>query len=151
VEGHVLWLHIFHELLVSPNKKSPLTAVVFIVQMDIIRSGPLIKQQAETHTPTLDDVTQIMDCDAGDEPSAFVGDEFEPPPVQMSPCEYGSRLCSVYGLNFCHCICDKIPIADQDLTSIMSSCPFATGKSAMDLPKMKRGTCYTGNMLQSCS
>jgi hypothetical protein len=39
----------------SPNKNSPLTAVIAIMQMGIIGSGPLIMQQAETHTPTLDD------------------------------------------------------------------------------------------------
>lgn len=143
LEGHVLRLRIFNDLLMSPNKNSPPTAVIVIVQMDIIGSGPLIMQQAETHTPTLDDVTPTMDCDAGDEPAANVQDEFEPPPVPTSPCASGSRLCSVYGLNFRRCICDKIPIADQDLTSIMSSCPFATGESAKDLsPNEKRNILY---------
>ncbi len=72
----------------------------------------------------------------------------------MSPCEYGSRLCSVYGLNFHHCICDKIPIANQDLTSIMNSCPFATCESAMDLlPNEKRNMLhwwYATNMFLIC-
>jgi hypothetical protein len=55
LEGHLLQLCIFNDLLMSPNKNSPLTAVIAIMQMGIIGSGPLIMQQAETHTPTLDD------------------------------------------------------------------------------------------------
>jgi len=122
VEEHLLRLRIFNDLLMSPNKNSPPTAVIVIVQMDIIGSGPLIMQQVETHNPTLDDVTPVMEYDAGDKRTAKVREEFEPPPVPTSPCVYGSRRCFMYGLNFCHCIFDKIPVADQDLTSIMSSC-----------------------------
>lgn len=49
----------------------------------------------------------------------------------------------MYGLNFRRCVCDKIPVAQQDLTSIMRSCPFATGGSADSLPpNQKRNMLY---------
>jgi hypothetical protein len=49
----------------------------------------------------------------------------------------------VYRLWFQSGICDEVPVANQDLTSIKRSCPFATGDSANSLsPNQKRNIMY---------
>jgi len=130
-EGHVLRLRMFNDLLMSPHKHSPPTAVIVIVQMDVMGSGPFITAEENMRTPTLDSMpTESKGIAGGATNIADIGEEFEPPPVLEHPCTYSNRRCSVYGLNFRLCVCDKIPVADQDLTSIKSSCPFASGGPA---------------------
>jgi hypothetical protein len=112
----------------KPNEQSPPTAVVVIVQMNVIGSGPILTDKANMHTPMLDEmpieVSSVTDVGSNGE----VNEEFEPPPHPKR-----------------HCTCDNrlLPVVDQDLTSIKRSCPFPTGGSANSLPpNEKRNIVY---------
>lgn len=142
-EGHVLRLNMFIDLIMKPHDQSPPTAVIVVVQMDIIGSGPILDDEANMLTPVIERLPN-----EGDDSIEWdsVDEEYEPPPCPEHPCTYGNHLCSVYGLTFRCCICEKsekIPVADQDLKSIKRSCPFAAGDTADSLsPKLKRNMMY---------
>lgn len=130
----------FNDLIMKPNDQSPPTAVIVVVQMDIIGSGPILDDEVNMLTPVVEGVPKegddLMEWDSVDE-------EYEPPPPPEHHCTYGNCLCSVYGLTFQRCICEKIPVADQDLESIKRSCPFASGDTAASLlPNLKRNILY---------
>jgi hypothetical protein len=153
--GHVLRLKLFNDMLMKPHERTAPMAVIVIVQMDVIGSGPFLVDETDMTTPTLDVVspTDPMETPVHD-PQAFDDKDFEPPPAPDKPCSYGSRRCSVYGLDFRRCICDKIPVADQDLASIMGSCPFVTHDSVDDLANNEKSNIlywwYATNVFLIC-
>jgi hypothetical protein len=52
-EGHVLCLNMFNDLIMKPNDQSPPTAVIVVVQMDIIGSGPILDDEVNMLTPVV--------------------------------------------------------------------------------------------------
>jgi hypothetical protein len=142
-KGHLLRLRLFNDLLMDYNGKSPPTAVIVIVQMDVIGSGPLVTDESNMQTPMLDSMPAESGVATTAAPPSHLDDQFEPPPIPERPCTYNDRLCSMYGLNFRRCVCEKIPVRDQDLTSIKRSCPFASAGPAESLPpNEKRNMLY---------
>jgi len=141
-EGHVLRLRMFNDLVMKPNSGSPPTAVIVIVQMDVMGSGPFLTDVTNMQTPTLSALPTETEEFKDASPSPTLGKEFEQPPIP-DPCTRSDRHCSMYGLHFRRCICDKIPVADQDLVAIKRSCPFATGGSVDELTaNQKRNMLY---------
>jgi hypothetical protein len=127
--GNVLRLRVFKDMLMKPHANSPPTAVIVVVQMDVIGSGPFLMSEEDMITPTLD-AMPAEPAAMTTEPRPFQDEQHEPPPIPEQWCTYHNSQCSMYGLNFRHCICEKTPVSEQDLTSIKTSCPFANGDSA---------------------
>lgn len=50
--GHVLRLRVFNDMLMKPHANSPPTAVIVVVQMDVIGSGPFLMSEEDMITPT---------------------------------------------------------------------------------------------------
>lgn len=124
--GHILRLKLFNDLLMKPHPNSPPTAVIVIVQMDILGSGPFIADESEMTTLTIREMPVECPQTGIDEQHAEFNDEdFEPPPVPERCCTYDCHTCSMYGLNFRRCICDKIPVSHNSFTRqcSISVCP----------------------------
>jgi hypothetical protein len=49
-EGHALLLNTFNDYLMKPDEQSPPMAVIMIVQMDVIWSGPILIDETNMHT-----------------------------------------------------------------------------------------------------
>ena len=52
-EGNVLCLNMFNDLIMKPNDQSPPTAVIVVVQMDVIGSGPILDDKVNMLTPVI--------------------------------------------------------------------------------------------------
>lgn len=117
--GDIIRLDLFTELTYRVNAQSPNMPALFILGYSIVGHKPVPAKEdigeRPTYKPTLSNL-----LDDGDKTSFRTPDPLkEDPPA----CTYEKRLCRKFGINFIgRCICEQIPVAERDLTTITEDC-----------------------------
>lgn len=97
-EGHILCLKMFNDLFMKPNKHSPPTAIIVIVQTDMLGSGPILMDEVNTQMLTINEMPVGTHGTTDTDTTDNVSEEFDPPPQPEQPCTYDHCLCLVYRL-----------------------------------------------------
>jgi hypothetical protein len=137
-KGTIVRLNMFNDVLVQVKEGTPFMPAIAVTQMDVLGSGPLVKEATEfksSHTDTVISSDSDEKVDVSESTLFHDSNEYEPPPKPPA-CSYGNRLCSMHGTVFRRCICEKVPVDAQDIELIKTCCPFAPD---IDVGTMENG------------